>query len=239
MQSLKTSKDRQTLEDAKEILLHVGKVYAGLESYRDEGCLTVSKGPGDKPPIIVNFKTYFKRPQFFRFEKFHPQRNLDNAFVLWCDGKSVARQSNKYIQQLSEHFLFRNTLKDLERALSAVEEAQPIANLLLEKLVGKKIAELPNIAFVRDEQIDGDDCAHLQSLAPSGICDVWISTKTYAIKKLVEQEFVIDSQETLKVASSVQPMRRIPVSSEYVFSTVAFNEKLEDGLFQIPVSPGG
>ena len=222
------------MEDAKDILKHVGKVYADAESYRDEGYLTVSKGPGDKPPIIVNFKTFFKRPQFFRFEKSYPQRTLDSSFVLWCDGKSVARQNNKYIQQLSEHFLFRNTLKDLERALSTVDEAQPISHLLLEKLVGKKLSELPNITFIRDEQIEGDDCAHLQSLSTGGITDIWISSKTHAVRKLVEQEFIIDSQETLKVASSVQPMRRIPVSSEYVFQKVAFNEKMEDSIFKIP-----
>jgi outer membrane lipoprotein-sorting protein len=231
---MESIKDGHILEDAKEILRHVGKVYANLDTYRDEGTLTVSKGPGDKPPILVNFKTYFKRPQFFRFEKTYPQRTLDSSFILWCDGKSVARQNNKYIQQLSEHFLFRNTLKDLERALSTVDEARPIGHLLFEKLGGKKLSELPNIAFIRDEQIDGEDCAHLQSLAQSGITDVWISSKNYAVRKLTEQEFVIDSQTTLKVASTVQPIRRIPVSSEYIFQKVSFNEKLEDSIFKIP-----
>ena len=225
--------------EAKDILSRVAKIYAEAQSYRDEGSLTVTRGAVDKPGMIINFKTHFKRPNFYRFETTQQTRSSTNRYVIWCDGKSVARQSNQFVQHLSEHFIFKNTTKDLDRALSTMQEAQPIAYLLFDKLTGKKITDMPEIKLVGQELCAGQNCFHLQAEAHNDFMDLWVSSLSFAIAKLVERQLVADNQDTLKVSGVPQRAKKIPVVSEFNFTAVAINDNFPNGMFQIPANTKG
>ena len=220
--------------DAKEILSQVGKTYGQAQSYRDEGSLTVTRGASEKPGLLINFKTHFKRPNFFRFETAQQTKSSNNKYIIWCDGKAVARQSNQLVQQLSEHFLFKNTMKDLDRALATVQEAQPIANLLFDKLTGKNLAALQNAELIGEEMCAGQNCYHVQAKEPDHFFELWISSLSFGIAKIVERQLVADNHDTLKVGAAGMRTKKIPVVSEFNYHAVAINDNFPAALFQIP-----
>jgi hypothetical protein len=220
--------------EAREIIKAVGLTYARMETYQDVGTIKISKGDAQSPESVLNFKTYFMRPQFFRFESVQINRATEARFVLWCDGQKVARQSNGYTQQLSENALFRNTLKDLDRALASLREAKPIITLLLEKLKGPKLTELTDFKLISDETISGKACGRLQSTNGSETTDVWISKADYKIVKLLEQSIVSGNEETIKVNSLPKFTKKVSLVYEYEFENCLINDTIPTALFQVP-----
>ena len=63
--------------EASDIIKAVGLTYAQMETYQDVGTVKISKGDQENPESVLNFKTYFKRPQFFRFETTQANRNTE------------------------------------------------------------------------------------------------------------------------------------------------------------------
>jgi outer membrane lipoprotein-sorting protein len=220
--------------EAENILKQVGKTYAGLSSYKDEGALTISKNGVENRDLHVLFRTFFKRPNLFRFETRAADQKSDRHLLLWCDGKKVSRHSNGYTQELSEHFIFKNTMKDLARALSSIKEARPVASLLFDKLSETNLTDLKDIKYAGEEIINGQGCHHLRADEHDKSVDLWISTSTSSILKIVERQLVVDSDETMKKSTQFKVSKRIPIVLEFVFHPVVLNENLPSNLFNAP-----
>jgi outer membrane lipoprotein-sorting protein len=219
--------------EANDIIKAVGLTYAKMETYQDVGSIKISKGDRENPESILNFKTYFIRPQSFRFESTQANGTNEARYILWSDGKKVARQSNGYTQQLSENALFRNPLKDMERALSSLPVAKPIVSLLIEKLKGARLTELPDFKLIGEEICSGTPCGRLQSCKGSECTDIWVSKANYTIIKLVEKSTVAGNEETIKVNSQPKFSKKVPLVYDYDFENIWVNEPIPAALFQI------
>jgi len=69
--------------------------------------------------------------------------------------------------------------------------------------------------------------------------DLWVSSLSFAIAKLIERQLVPDNQDTLKVSGVPQRAKKIPVVCEFNFTAVAINDNFPNGLFQIPANTEG
>jgi hypothetical protein len=218
-----------------EILKETAKHYASVRTYQDVGTFLTTTAGKENEQAQLDFKTYFQRPCLLRYETVQPNRKTDSRFVLWCDGAKVARQSGAYTQQLSKHLIFRTTLKDLERALASSSEAQPVVNLLLPELAGKRLSALEKVALVGEEVQNGEACYHLQAMQRHGSTDVWIRKDNYIVTKLVETSEVA-SNETLKVGAQTKSSNRSQVTNTYDFKNVWIDQEIHSALFQIPAN---
>jgi hypothetical protein len=220
--------------EAREIIKAVGLTYAQMETYQDVGTVKIIKGEPEVSESVLAFKTSFMRPQFIRYETSQTNRTTEARFVLWCDGQKVARQSNGYTQLLSENALFRNTIKDLDRALSPLREAKSLICLLMEKLKGPRLTELEDFKLISEEIYAGTACGRLRSSKRSESTEIWISKANYTIIRLVEQSIVSSNDETIKVMSQPKASKKISLVYEYDFQNIRVNEPISSALFEIP-----
>jgi hypothetical protein len=76
---------------AMDIVKQMAATYAALDSYQDSGYVQTTFSPGTTNGHVSlrPFKTYFRRPNLFRFEwtdRFGPD-SPERFHTIWCDGK--------------------------------------------------------------------------------------------------------------------------------------------------------
>jgi len=74
---------------SRDLLQNISRKYSTCQTYQDEGIVKLYPGFSD---LQRTFKTYFVRPEYFRFEwiTLHSksQRQITNFDAIWSDGRS-------------------------------------------------------------------------------------------------------------------------------------------------------
>lgn len=170
------------------IIKRMAAQYATLVSYQDNGAVeTVDEGKASRRTDVV-FRTYFARPSRLRFEwtNIFPMNVPSRENMIWCDGSKTYAASIGNDQK-AEVEIAENLDSALDSAIgTSGAPAHTVAMLLMPSVIsGFSITELSDLAIVRDEQFEGDDCYLIRGRGPEKeVRDIWISKKDYLLRKV-------------------------------------------------------
>ena len=172
----------------KVIVKRMATQYAFLNAYQDNGSVDIVDEARASRRTDVLFRTYFARPSGFRFEwtNIYPMNLPSLESMIWCDRRNCHTASRGTGQQAE--------LEDEEDLDSAVERAlgtsrqsvHTIPILLMPTVIsGFAVTELSNLALVREEQFEGDDCYLVRGRGPEEqFWDIWIGKRDFLLRKV-------------------------------------------------------
>lgn len=148
-------------EDVAEILAQVGRTYGELNSYSDRGYVLSKKHPDEPFEKDKTFTTYFRRPNYFRFEwtycdQFaHFKSKANTPSILWSDGKNV------YL-----NFSFSGKVEQVKSLRMAIAgatgvsggTAHTISALLMKEVGGRTIIDDANLNILSEQLVSDELC---------------------------------------------------------------------------------
>ena len=169
------------------IMKRMAQRYASCSSYQDVGVVETTYNEANSARIErMPFKTYFTRPQFFRFEwvDYFPWKD-GRTNIVWCDGKDAYTYLEPHTYEKEE---------DLEMGIAGATgisggAAHTIPILLMAgTMAGFSLTDLTNLALVGEEMFEGEPCYRVNGKHPFGdIYELWIGKKNYLLRKLREK----------------------------------------------------
>lgn len=162
---------------AEQILQAMHESYARLGSYTDRGRLTRTLHEIGRVYVDASFRTFFKRPRFYRFEWMGVIDPYRQSY--WSNPSGLlVRRANGVV---TRHTTFAAALP--------YEEASPayhtVRLLTLDAaLLQREILTAPQ--RLADETIDGVDCFHLSGVAPprNGERQLWIGQNDFLLRRI-------------------------------------------------------
>jgi hypothetical protein len=225
-------------------------VYATCNSYRDKGTVKTVYNPetsGHDFDKLTTFETYFKRPDFLRFEwtTTHKSGAQENC-AFWYDGKHVSIYNSKdaSIDECA------SLLQAVARATGASDGAAPMVSSMLlpyELEIGRGLKDLKEIELVNEEEYCGEICYHLlASWIKHHDRELWLSKRDFTLRGIKRDRFNTEeermklferSDETaarLGISSSQRtpPKGTIHVVSSYKYDEVLLNSEIAENVFQ-------
>ena len=169
------------------IMTRMAQRYANCTSYQDVGVVETTHNEANSARIErMPFKTYFTRPQFFRFEwtDYFPWKD-GRTYIVWSDGKDSftywepdTYEKNEYLGMgiAGATGVSRGSAHTLSRLLMSKE------------MSGFALTELTNLALVGEELFEGELCYRVNGKHPFGdVYELWIGKKDYLLRKLREK----------------------------------------------------
>ena len=173
--------------DAREVVRKMAESYAACKSYQDTGVVETTyheetEGRIEKMP----FKTYFKRPNQFRFEW--------TDFVSWKAGRTSIIWSNA-----TGVFTFWDPDRyekdeDLSMGIAGATgvshgAAHTVPRLLLPTEIGGfALTELKDLSLAGEEVFEGEPCYKITGKHPFGfVYEMWISKRDFLLRKQKDQ----------------------------------------------------
>lgn len=198
---------------ADAVVATMAKRYATLRSYQDTG-VVLSHWKDHAVPDELPFKTYFARPDNFRFEWIsdHPHlplRHIAYSYVIWSNSSGA--------------YLYRDGLPNVEQkqdlsmavaALTGVSHgsAHTVPGLLLKTIGGFKLTELRGLTLLDQVDFEMTTCFRVRGTHPRGVVyDMWIGVNDYLLRKLqmqlipgeIEEEIHRDIQTDVDIPDSL------------------------------------
>lgn len=163
--------------------------YAAATSYQDAGVVLTHR-PGEDVSDDKPFKTYFVRPDRFRFEwirhhPYPPMHHITYDHVIWSN------QSGSFTYW-SEPALFERA-QSLSLAVAGATgvssgAAHTISRLLLNSVTGFSLSDLRELTLLGQEQFEGTDCFRVRGKHPRGNdYEMWIGANDYLLRKLQKE----------------------------------------------------
>ena len=180
--SVSPSEDRRT--SPQSVLNQMYDQYAKAYSYQDTGEVKVSDTQSGTPRVLqtITFKTYFKRPQYFRFEFvvsptsfFKPEK-----YAVGFDGKQG------YLYSETEGYAKEESLGLAIAGAAGISSgsANTISSLLIEGVGGPILKVLNNITIGPDEEVYGQKCYVIKGEFPEGsVYQLWIGKGDYLLRR--------------------------------------------------------
>ena len=174
------------MSKSTDIVRLMAQTYAELSSYQDEGFTRDQFG-------YMPFVTFFKRPNYFRFEwirshPFHLLRSLRDFRIVWSDG----HETHTYWTGFAK--LSRRD-KNLSLAIAGATgisrgAIRTVACLLMSDLGGFKLPDLKECTLQREEVVDQVECHVVVGVHPrSGErYKLWIGKNDHLLRQLVSGE---------------------------------------------------
>jgi outer membrane lipoprotein-sorting protein len=178
---------------AEQILTRMTKVYANCKTYSDSGSVkTLLVKTGGNTTSKLLFTTAFVRPGRFRFEYTGKSDNVDDVYIVWCNGKQVQTW-----WAVAPGIKREDSLDDALAGAVGVSKgsAQTIPVLLLPKEVtgGHLTDEMPGAKRIEDAKLGKVDCFRIAgkivshtSSVKSDSATVWIEKKSFLIRRIDE-----------------------------------------------------
>jgi hypothetical protein len=181
----------QKADDTPQIILEkMAAVYANSSSYQDSGFVidNFRDGSSIAGPSLT-FKTYFSRPQKYRFE-WIDQPFLDEVKyrnIVWNDGQdtysSYGWDSNKLIQKSS-----------LDLGISSATgvsrgAAQTISVLLMNEISGFRLTQLTKLSLLKQKKFEGVNCFVIRGERSHSSVDLWIGTNDFLLRKIRSRNY--------------------------------------------------
>lgn len=181
-------------EDVAEILAQVSRTYAELNSYSDRGYVLSRKSPDEPFEKEKTFSTFFKRPNYFRFEWFNVgERDIrmgksEIPNIIWCDGK------NSY-----GTFSYNRKIERMKSLSSAVASAAGISSgltptistLLMDEIYGCQLTKATTLVLGGDERLT--DQENFQLVSANGEVTYYVDKTQNTLRK-VDRDMIVDSR---------------------------------------------
>jgi outer membrane lipoprotein-sorting protein len=166
---------------AQSIVEKMGAQYANASSYQDTG--VVLEGTSREP--VLQFKTYFVRPQLFRFEwtDRSPVNSEEQFNVVWSDGKQTQRYYSWDDSPVEKE-------EDIGFGIAGATgisrgAAHTVPSLLMEEVGGLRLTELTKLSLAGEETLAGEDCYIVRGFNRDGTpTDMWISKRDFLLRQL-------------------------------------------------------
>ena len=207
----------QRLTDAETVLSNMFKVYSGLVSYQDEGILiTTNDGPTGGTIEKMPFKTFFKRPNLFRFEwTDYEITKLGRTKVVWFNGKEAFSYWEPDLYEKQE---------SLSMAVAGATGISygtvlTVSRLIMpDELDESHLKTLVKASIVSEEDFEGVRCYRIKAMEGSDPIELWIGKNDFLLRKLRKEN---PNGDELRIEEEIR--RKIQVDQS--IQDVAFNYK--------------
>lgn len=158
--------------DATAILNNMFRTYSRLASYQDEGILiTTHDEPTGGTIEKMPFKTFFRRPNQFRFEWTNfGITKLGRTRMIWSDGKEAFTYQEPDVYEKEE------SLRMAVNGAWGVTDgaASTVVDLLLSlNLNHASLTKLVKVSLVGEEVFDGVRCYRLHAISMDQPIELW------------------------------------------------------------------
>lgn len=233
--------------DTQTIFDRMIATYANLSSYQDSGVVSLAlddplivntkgrvlKNVAMQSDTLVSFKTYYLRPNRFRFEWKSSTQAAARESVIWFDGKRaylwMPTESSSRTFELTSSLDLGITL---DQALSpSLGSVFFVPTLLLKKATVFPFADMLSIAkqvsIVREELVNGETCYVIKADLSGVPWLLWIGKESYLLRKT----------RTLYSARSFDDPSskhlRQSVIAEEIHSSIRINRRVPKRLFRL------
>lgn len=203
--------------DATRILNNMFRVYSRLTSYQDEGILvTTNDEPTGGTIEKMPFKTFFKRPNLFRFEwtEFGITK-LGRTYRIWFNGKEAFTywEPDRYEKEESLSLAVAGATGVSSGTVNTVSRL-----LLPDELGDSLVKRLTKVALSGEDVIDGVRCYRIKGSDGGDPLELWVGKNDFLLRKLRRET---KSGDTLRIEEETR--RKIQVDQS--IPEVVFNYK--------------
>lgn len=213
-------------ELAASILKKSGDKYATISSYQDSGIVETSGG-SNKGKKQIQFKTYFVRPDMFRFEWIDSSTGRPMTNIVWYNGSETFSYQESSWQKLEKG----RGLGLTAATANSEGAAQSIPRLLL-GFNGSALTELVELVLEREEQVDGEPCYVIRGSqqVPEVTYDPYPKVKKVGKYELAKVELWISKSDSMirKLRTSISDTS---VVQEENHRDIKINETIPDSIF--------
>jgi outer membrane lipoprotein-sorting protein len=207
----------QRKPDAKRILNNMFRAYSRLASYRDEGILvTTNDEPTGGTIEKMPFKTFFKRPNLFRFEwTEYGITKLGRVYLIWCNGKEAFTywEPDRYEKNESLSSAIAGATGVSSGAASNVS-----VFLMPEKYWSSPLQRLVNVSLLGEDVFEGVRCYHIKAAEGEDLVELWVGKTDFLLHKLRQET---RSREGVRIKEEIR--RKIQV--DQAIPEIVFNYK--------------
>jgi outer membrane lipoprotein-sorting protein len=173
----------QRKPDATRILNDMFKVYSRFASYQDEGILiTTNDEPTGGTIEKMPFKTFFKRPNLFRFEwTDYGITKLGRTKMIWFNGKEAFTywESDSYEKEESLSLAVAGATGVSSRVVNTV------SNLLMpDEFGGSTLQRLVKVSLSGEEVFEGVRCYRIKAIEGDDPLELWVGKNDFLVRKL-------------------------------------------------------
>jgi outer membrane lipoprotein-sorting protein len=159
------------------------RVYSRMTSYQDEGLLTVTfDGPTGGTIEKMPFKTFFKRPNLFRFEwTDYGIRKTGRMHMIWFNGKEAFTywEPDRYEKADRFSLAVAGATGITYRAVNTVSDL-----LLPDELGSSSLKRLTKISLLGEEVFDGARCYRIHGVEMDQTIELLVGKTDFFIRKL-------------------------------------------------------
>jgi len=192
----------QTKPTAREIINAMVAQYKNISSYQDAGNIVVAQPEPQiallqnisfqQPPrtgeTLVSFRTYFHRPNRFRFD--WKSKESERESSVWFDGSNVYQWMPSTTARDKTFTLFRSKYLDItvdEVARNSAGAVFPIISMLVAKTsvvsFDDELRMASTITVAKEEPIDGEMCYVINTDLSGAPWTLWIGKQTHLLRK--------------------------------------------------------
>lgn len=192
----------QTRPTAREIVNVMVAHYKSISSYQDTGEAIVAQTEPkiallqnisfQQPPrageTLVSFRTYFQRPNLFRFD--WKAKRSERESSVWYDGRDVYTWMPSMGARSTTFALFRSQYLDItvnEAARYSSGAVFPIISMLVPKASVVTFDDLlrmaPTVTLTKEDSVDGEMCYVIQTSLSGAPWTLWVGKQTHLLRK--------------------------------------------------------
>ena len=169
--------------DATRILNNMFRVYSNFASYQDEGILvTTNDEPTGGTIEKMPFKTFFKRPNLFRFEwTDYGITKLGRTKLIWFNGKEAFTywEPDSYEKEESLSFAVAGATGVSSRAVNTVSSL-----LMPDELNYSSLKRLGKVSLLGEDVIEGVRCYRIKATEGEDPLELWVGKNDFLVRKL-------------------------------------------------------
>lgn len=173
----------QTKPDAVRILNNMFRVYSRAASYQDDGILvTTTDTPTGGTIEKIPFKTFFQRPNLFRFEWTEfTLTKLGRTYRIWFNGKEAFTywEPDRYEKEKSLVMAVAGATGVSSRTVNTVSDM-----LLPDELGPSSLKALVKISLSGEDVFEGINCYRIKATEGQESTELWIGKNDYLLHKL-------------------------------------------------------
>ena len=173
----------QKKADATRILNNMFTVYSRLASYQDEGILVTTNDEATGGTIEkMPFKTFFKRPNLFRFEwTDFGITKLGRTKLMWFNGKEAFTYWEPDSYEKEESLIL--AVAGASGASSGT--AYTVSELLLPNELGNStLKRLVKVSLLGEDVVEGVNCYRIKATEVSNLLELWVGKNDFLLRKL-------------------------------------------------------
>jgi outer membrane lipoprotein-sorting protein len=182
--------------DATRILDNMYRAYSRLASYQDEGTLiTTNDEPTGGTIEKMPFKTFFRRPDLFRFEwTDYGITKLGRSKVIWFNGKEAFMYWEPDLYEKQE---------SLSMAVAgatgiSLGTVKTVSDLMLPgELDGSIFKRLTKVLLAGEDVFEGVACYRIKATERERDVELWVGKNDFLLRKL-RQEWKSDEKLTIE-----------------------------------------